>query len=89
MPPSSTHEVRQIEVLCVMLMRMPSPTENGHQEKEEDEEREEDPRVTASWARESFITSAARAACTSLVTEGTAPAAKDMEGKQPWLRFIS
>lgn len=48
MPPSSTHEVRQIEVLCVTLMRMPSPTENGHQEKEEDEEREEDPRVTAS-----------------------------------------
>lgn len=48
MPPSSTPEVWQIEVLCVMLLRMPSPTEIGHQEKEEDEEREEDPRVTAS-----------------------------------------
>lgn len=48
MPPSSTPEVRQIEVLCVMLIRMPSSTEIGHQEKEEDEEREEDLRVTAS-----------------------------------------
>lgn len=83
MPPSSTPEVRQIEVLCVTLIRMPSPAEIGHQEKEEDEEREEDPRVTASWAREPSITSAARAACTSPVTEGTAPAAKDTGGKQP------
>lgn len=50
---------------------MPSPAEIGHQEKEEDKEREEDTRVTASWATEPTMTSADRAACTSPVREGT------------------
>lgn len=71
MPHASAPEVQQIQVLCAMLMRMPSPTELGHQEKEEDEEREEDTEGHKHLSKEPSITTASQAARTLPVTQGT------------------
>lgn len=71
MPQSSAPNSGKFEVLCVTIIRMPSPTETGHQEKEEDEEREEDTEGHSQLSKEPSITSASRAACTFPVTEGT------------------
>lgn len=82
MPQSPTPEVQQTwSSLSLTLIRMPSPAEAGHQEKEEDEEREEDTEGHRQLRREPSITSPAQAACKLPVTEGTSSSRPRTEGK--------